>query len=291
MTAAPDADPRLAPYRDVRDADLRGAHGLFLVESPRCVARFLRACARGAWQAESALVAPEHLSLLGPLARAANCPLLHAEADWIAAHSGYRFHHGALAIGRHPAPRPLAELLTALPPGPATLVIADGVVHVDNMGSLFRNAACLGAHAVALGPGCADPLGRKSVRISMGRVFGVPFTAVQDAAQAVREAKAAGFACVALEQAPGAVPLQGWTPAARTALVLGAEGRGVDPGLLAACDACVEIPASPDPLAGELDGAPSLNVSTALAIALHELRRAHGGTGTTQGLGVGATGT
>jgi tRNA G18 (ribose-2'-O)-methylase SpoU len=254
------------------------------------VARFLRACAHGAWKAESALASPDHRPLLAPLARAAGCELIEADAEWIAAHSGYRFHHGALAIGRHPEPRPLAALLASLPTGPATLVIADGVVHVDNMGSLFRNAACLGAHAVALGPGCADPLGRKSIRISMGRVFGVPHTQVPDAAQAVRQAREAGFMCVALEQAAGALRLHDWKPADRVALVLGAEGRGVDPGLLAACDACVEIESAPDPLAGEGDGAPSLNVSTALAIALHELRRAHRGTGATQGLGIGRAG-
>jgi tRNA G18 (ribose-2'-O)-methylase SpoU len=275
MSAEPEGDPRLLPYRDVRDADLRGAHGLFLVESARCVARFLRACASGPWKPVSVLAAPQHLPLLAPLAARAGCPLIEAPLEWIAAHSGYRFHHGALALGRHTEGPGLPSLLTSLPAGPATLVIADGVVHVDNVGALFRNAACLGASAIALGPGCADPLGRKSIRISMGRVFGVPFTGVSDAAEAVRAARAAGFECIALEQAAGSVPLQVWRPAPRVAIVIGAEGRGVAPELLAACDRCVEIASSPDPLAGELDGPPSLNVSTALALVLHELRRGH----------------
>ena len=77
MTALPDADPRLAPYRDVRDADLRGGLGLFLVESPRCVARFLRACARGDWKADSVLTAPEHAEPLVPLAAAAEIGRAH----------------------------------------------------------------------------------------------------------------------------------------------------------------------------------------------------------------------
>lgn len=275
-------DARLAPYRDVRDADLRGEHGLFLVESPRCVARFLRACVRGPWRAESVLAAPEHAEALAPLAAAAGCELLRAHADWIAEHSGYRFHRGAMAIGLHTRGPGLAPLLAALGAGPATLVVADGIVHVDNMGSLFRNVTCLGAHAVALGPGCADPLGRKSIRISMGRVFGVPFTAVSDPLQALHQARAAGFTCVALEQAPGALSLHRWKPPARVALVLGSESRGVATELLAACDTCVHIESGPDPLAGDLDGPPSLNVATAMAIALHELRRAHGGTGPAQ---------
>ena len=275
MTPAPDGDPRLAPYRDVRDADLRGAHGLFLVESARCVARFLRACAAGRWQAVSVLAAPQHLPLLAPLAGRAGCPLVEASPDWIAAHSGYRFHHGALALGRHDEGPGLPALLADLPRARATLVIADGVVHVDNMGALFRNAACLGASAIALGPGCADPLGRKSVRVSMGRVFGVPFTRVPDAAEAVAQAREAGLECVALEQTPGSVPLHAWKPAPRVAIVIGAEGRGVQSELLARCDRCVEIASSPDPLAGEGDGSPSLNVSTALALVLHELRRGH----------------
>lgn len=265
-------DPTLAAYRDARDADLRGTHGLFLVESARCVARFLRACRTGAFEAVSVLADPRHLPLLGPAAAAIGCPVIEAPLDEIAAWSGYRFHHGALALGRHTTGLPLASLL-ADPPGPATLVVADGVVHVDNMGALFRNAACLGASGVLLGPGCADPLGRKSIRISMGRVFGVPWGSTEDLAAAMPLIRQAGFAVHAVEQAAGATPLHRWTPASRTALLLGAEGRGLDPQLLSACDACVEIPSSPDPLAGEGDGPPSLNVATALAVVLGELRR------------------
>jgi tRNA G18 (ribose-2'-O)-methylase SpoU len=275
MTAVLDGDPRLAPYRDVRDADLRGGHGLFLVESARCVARFLRACASGSWKPVSVLAAPQHLPLLEPLAARAGCPLIEAPLEWIASHSGYRFHHGALALGQHTEGPGLAALLAGLPSPRATLMIADGVVHVDNMGALFRNAACLGASAIALGPGCADPLGRKSIRISMGRVFGVPFTHVPSAAEAVAQSRAAGLECVALEQAAGSTPLHAWRPGPRVAVVIGAEGRGVCPELLAHCDRCVEIDASHDPLAGDGDGPPSLNVSTALALVLHELRRGH----------------
>ena len=98
----------------------------------------------------------------------------------------------------------------------------------------------------------------------------------------MQQAKQAGFACVALEQSAGAVPMHQWKAPARVALVIGSESRGVAPEVLAACDACIEIDSSPDALAGELDGPPSLNVSTALAIALHELRRTHGGTGSTR---------
>ena len=266
-------DPRLAPYRDARDADLRGAHGLFLVESARCVSRFLRACERGPWKPVSVLLAPEHMAAVAPLATRAGCPVFEADMESIAAHSGYRFHHGALALGEHTQGPPLQDLLAALPPGPASVLVADGVVHVDNIGALFRNAACLGASAVVLGPGCADPLGRKCIRISMGRVFGVPFTTVPDAGAALAQLKQSGLQCVAVEQSPTAIALHDWKPPQRVALLVGAEGRGVQPALLRACDACVEIAGSLDPLAGEGDGPPSLNVSTASAIVLHELRR------------------
>jgi tRNA G18 (ribose-2'-O)-methylase SpoU len=265
-------DPARAPYRDSRDADLRGTHGLFLVESSRCVARFLRACCAGTFEAVSVLAAPQHVPLLGPLASAAGCPLLEGSMEEIAAWSGYRFHHGALALGRHTGGLPLPALLAAQP-SVAALVVADGVVHVDNMGSLFRNAACLGATGVLLGPGCADPLGRKAVRISMGRVFGVPWSSCPSLSDALRDLREAGFRPTAVEQSPGALPLHAWRPAVREALLMGAEGRGLAPDLLAACDACVEIPSTPDPLAGEGDGPPSLNVATALAVVLGELRR------------------
>lgn len=265
-------DPAIAAYRDVRDADLRGEHGLFLVESARCVARFLRACRSGAFKAVSVLADPRHLPLLGPAAAAVRCPVIESPLQEIAAWSGYRFHHGALALGRHTNGLPLTDLLAAQPAA-ATLVVADGVVHVDNMGSLFRNAVCLGATGVLLGPGCADPLGRKAVRISMGRVFGVPWGASPDLQPSLERIRAAGFRLTAVEQSPAATPLHRWTPGERTALLLGAEGRGLDPSLLAACHECVEIPSSPDPLAGEGDGPPSLNVATASAVVLSELRR------------------
>lgn len=265
-------DPALAAYRDARDADLRGAHGLFLVESARCVARFLRACGAGTFEAVSVLADPRHLPLLGPAAAAIGCPVIEAPLEAIAAWSGYRFHHGALALGRHTSGLPLDTMLAAQPHA-ATLVIADGVVHVDNMGSLFRNAACLGASGVLLGPGCADPLGRKTIRISMGRVFGVPWGCSENLSASLPLIRRAGFRLTAVEQAAGATPLHRWRPTTRTALLLGAEGRGLDPGLMRECDACVEIPSSPDPLAGEGDGPPSLNVATALAVVLGELRR------------------
>lgn len=265
-------DPALAPYRDARDADLRGTHGLFLVESARCVARFLRACRHGAFEAVSVLAAPQHLPLLEPLALSASCPLFQASLQDIAAWSGYRFHHGALALGRHTTGLPLPALLSSQP-AQASLVVADGVVHVDNIGSLLRNAACLGATGVLLGPGCADPLGRKAIRISMGRVFGVPWASCTDLQGAITTVRAAGFRMTAIEQSDTALPLHAWRPASRSALLVGAEGRGLSPSLLAACDECVEIPSSPDPLAGEGDGLPSLNVATASAIVLSELRR------------------
>ncbi|MFM1830812.1 MAG: hypothetical protein RLZZ558_1152 [Planctomycetota bacterium] len=273
------ADPRLLPYRDARDADLRGAHDLFLVESPRCVARFLRACQSGRWQARSVLAGAEHLPLLAPLAERAACPLITASREEIERWSGYRFHHGALALGEHRPAWRLEELTRGLSGAHACVILADGVVHVDNIGSLFRNAACLGASAVVLGPGCADPLGRKCIRISMGRVFGVPFAHVEDLVPVIGQLAVEGVQTFCLEQSATAVPLHAWQPPSRVALVVGAEGRGVAPPLQAACHGCVEIASAPDPLAGPEDGPPSLNVATALAIVLHGLHRRGGAAG------------
>jgi len=273
------ADPRLLPYRDSRDADLRGAHDLFLVESPRCVARFLRACQSGRWRARSVLACPEHLPLLAPLAERVACPLITASRQEIERWSGYRFHHGALALGEHRPAWDLAEIMRGIPREHACVILADGVVHVDNVGSLFRNAACLGACAVVLGPGCADPLGRKCIRISMGRVFGVPFAHAADLKQVIGQLAAEGIQAFCLEQSAAAQPLHAWRPPSRVALLVGAEGRGVTPDLQAACQGCVEIASAPDPLAGPDDGPPSLNVATALAVVLHGLHRRSGTSG------------
>jgi len=147
------------------------------------------------------------------------------------------------------------------------LAVLEGINDHENLGALFRNAAALGVDAVLLGPGCADPLYRRSVRVSMGEVFAVPYARLAPWPGALDEVRAAGYTLLALTPAHGAVPLQRLPAAARRrpALLLGAEGPGLSRAALAASDLRVAIPMR--------NGVDSLNVAAAAAVAFWELNR------------------
>jgi tRNA G18 (ribose-2'-O)-methylase SpoU len=132
----------------------------------------------------------------------------------------------------------------------------------ENLGALFRNAAAFGVDAVLLDPQCADPLYRRSVRVSMGHVLRVPFAVLPgawpDSLAALRD-----FTVLALTPDPSATPLRDVPVPPRWAVLLGAEGPGLSPAALAAADLRVRIPMAP--------GVDSLNVATAAAVAFAQL--------------------
>ena len=142
----------------------------------------------------------------------------------------------------------------------AHLAVLEGINDHENLGGLFRNAAALRVDAVLLGPGCADPLYRRSVRVSMGHVLLVPFAPLRRWPADLQVLRAAGFRIVALTPAADATPLaQAGVATGRVAWVLGAEGPGLSAAALDAADLVVRIPMVP--------GVDSLNVATAAAIA------------------------
>jgi tRNA G18 (ribose-2'-O)-methylase SpoU len=190
-------------------------------------------------------------------------PAYAADADTMAAVVGFHLNRGVLAVAdRVPAPDPLALAASA-----GVLAVAEAVNDHENLGSLFRNAAALGVDGVLLGPHCADPLYRRSVRVSMGHVLRVPFAELPGEWPASLDGlRRAGLTVAALTPSPDAVPLAaaGLT-GVRTALLLGAEGPGLTEEALAAADLRVRIPMA--------TGVDSLNVATAAAVAFHEISR------------------
>lgn len=292
----------LERFTDIRDADLRGRDGLFCVESPRVVERFLHALAARAQGAactpalgvEAILLTPEHAERLAgllDLARALLPPFdtLIAPHEEICGATGYALHRGAVALGRRASRGRVAEgSVEALgSSGVRALIACDRVVHVDNVGSLFRNAGSFGDAGIVLGPGCGDALSRKAVRISSGRVFTVPWCEVESLGDAVEALRARhGFGFVACEDAAGAVtPEQALSElrargVGRVAFVMGSEGSGLSAELIARCDAVACIPMRPpqagpgNPVPLEAGDRPSLNVSIASALVLNEARRA-----------------
>ena len=288
-------------FTDIRDADLRGRDGLFCVESPRVVARFLHALLARAQGAactpalgiEAILLTPEHAQRMAALLDTARTLLPPFEVtiatdQAICSATGYALHRGAVALGRRAGRGRVAEgSIDALgASGVRTIIACDRVVHVDNVGSLFRNAGSFGDAGILLGPGCGDALSRKAVRISSGRVFSVPWCEAESWSDAIESLRAQhGFRFIACEDAPGAVtPAQALAAVrargiSRIGFVMGSEGTGLSADLISQCDAVACIPMRPpqagpgNPVPLEADDRPSLNVSVASALVLHEARR------------------
>ncbi|GAA2015403.1 TrmH family RNA methyltransferase [Microbacterium ulmi] len=256
-------DARLADYRDLTDVALRRVlepeGGLYIAESAKVIARALGAGHRP----RSVLVQEKWVAEVSTLVGDLDVPVYVVSADIAQALTGYAVHRGALAAMHRPAPAPVAEVVA----GARLVVVLEDIVDHTNVGAAFRAVAGLGADAVLVSPRCADPLYRRSVRVSMGTVFQVPWTRLPEWGEARGILHEAGFHLAALALAADAVPLDAFAAhrPERIALLLGAEGDGLSRRALAAADTVVTIP-----MAGGVD---SLNVASASAVALWALTR------------------
>ncbi len=252
------ADPRVAPYVQVRERDLVGRRGEFIAEGEVVLRVLLGGGAR--CQVSSLLVAQNRLSRIDPLAEGLDAPLYAASQAVMDAVVGFHIHRGLLAHGARPAD-PGAEALLASLPARALVVALFGISNHDNMGGVFRNAAAFGADAVLLDGACCDPLYRKAIRVSVGATLKVAFARLRPQDDALALLERAGFETLAL--APGAAePLATVARGERVAVLLGAEGPGLPAAMLARARP-VGIAMAP--------GWDSLNVAAASAVVLHHL--------------------
>lgn len=251
------ADLRVEPFLKVRERDLVGRQGRFVAEG-----EVVLAAAAGRGLIEAVLLDRKRAAGLGPILGRLDpaTPVYTAAQGLLDAVVGFHIHRGILAIGRRPAERPAAALLAGLPERSLVLALF-GIGNHDNMGGLFRDAAAFGAGAVLLAPDCCDPLYRKAIRVSVGAALTVPFARFSPEEDPVAVLRAAGFEPLALSPA-GREVLSAVAPPPRAAVLLGAEGPGLPPELMARLRT-VRIPMSP--------GWDSLNVAVAGAIALHHL--------------------
>jgi tRNA G18 (ribose-2'-O)-methylase SpoU len=256
-------DERLADYRDLTDVALRRIlepkGGLYMAESAKVIARALAAGHRP----RSVLVQDKWLSDVEAIGEAhPDTPIYVVEPDIAERVTGYAVHRGALAAMHRP---PLASVADVVA-GARLVIVLEDIVDHTNVGAIFRAAAGLGADAVLVSPRCADPLYRRSVRVSMGTVFQVPWTRLPEWSEAGGILHEAGLHLAALALSDDAVPLDVFAAERpeRVALLLGAEGDGLSRRALAAADTVVTIP-----MAGGVD---SLNVAAASAVAIWELR-------------------
>jgi len=258
-------DARISLYRNVKDSALRDARGLFVVESRLCVRRLISAAD---FPVCSVLLTETALDALADdlIALGDDTPVYVAAPQLLEELVGYPLHRGCIALARRCDERSLGDVLRFRP---RLLVGLERIANPENVGNVFRNALAFGADAVLLSRDCADPLYRKSVRVSMGGTLLTPFGFVDDWPEALGQLRATGFATVALSTDPGAVDLDaldGDVLANRPiALVLGAESDGLTARTAAAADWKARIPMAP--------GVDSLNVATAAGIALHHCFR------------------
>lgn len=260
-------DERLADYVALTDVALRSRHepekGLYIAESSTVLGRALAAGHRP----RSVLVSPRWLPDLTAMLEARDpdgepVRVYVADPAVLEAITGFHVHRGALAAMHRPPLPPVAEVIA----GARRVAVLEDVVDHTNVGAAFRSAAAIGVDAVLVTPRCADPLYRRSVRVSMGTVFQVPWTRVDPWPGGIDVLREAGFVTAALALSDDSVSLDALEadPPERLALVLGAEGDGLKPATIAAADLTVRIP-----MAGGVD---SLNVAAAGAVAFWATR-------------------
>ena len=255
-------DGRLGSYRAVSEPELARNQGLFVAEGRRVVRRLLESPAadpRSVLATESAL-----RSLADVLDTRPDLEVFQVPQAVMNDVAGFNIHRGCLALAGRPAPRAWEDVATHA----SRLMVLEGVGDADNVGSAFRCAAAFGVGGILLGPACADPLYRKSIRTSMAATLTVPFAVAQPWPDVLAALQFRGWHVIGLTPATDQEPL--WEAAAgarhrRTALVFGHEGDGLTAGARAACTVLARIPMAP--------GVDSLNVAVSAGVALYELSR------------------
>ncbi len=253
------ADSRLDDFRDLnsvdRRPDLPSGKGLVIAEGVFVVQRMVAS----RFAPHAMLGTDRRLTELGDAV--GDVPYYRATAEVMAEVIGFHLNRGVLAAARRPPELSVAEVCE----GAQTVAVLEGVNDHENLGSIFRNAAGLGVDAVIFGLGCADPLYRRAVRVSMGHALLVPFAKAQNWPADLYRLRDNNFRLLAMTPQVGAEPLPSVLAGLvdeRVAIMVGAEGPGLSEQALRASDAKVRIPMA--------RGTDSLNVATAAALAFYE---------------------
>ncbi|MFZ4284515.1 TrmH family RNA methyltransferase [Streptomyces rhizosphaericola] len=252
-------DPRLSDYIGLTDVELRRrrepAEGLFIAEGEKVIRRARHA----GYEMRSMLLSAKWVDVMRDVIDEVPAPVYAVAPELAERVTGYHVHRGALAsMQRKPLPTAEGLLTTA-----RRMVVMESVNDHTNIGAIFRSAAALGMDAVLLSPDCADPLYRRSVKVSMGAVFSVPYARLEAWPKGLETVREAGFRLLALTPDAKATSIDEAAPhrLERVALMLGAEGEGLSTKALMAADEWVRIPMA--------HGVDSLNVGAAAAVAFY----------------------
>ena len=274
LTVADAEDARLSDYVRLRETSLRrhleSERGLFIAEGEKVIRRAIEA----GYQPRSFLLAERWLEGLSDVVqRWPAVPVFVVTEDLAEQVTGFHVHRGALASLHREQRHSVGDLVAM-----QRIVVLEDVVDHTNVGAILRNAAALGWNGALLSPRAADPLYRRSIKVSMGAVFSLPWARLDDWAGAPDMLATAGFMTVALSLAPDAVQLDELvtriTPQTKLAVMLGTEGGGLSTRWSAGAAARTRIPM--------FAGIDSLNVAAAAAIACYALS-ARGVTGQSSG--------
>ena len=254
--------PELDVYARLTEAQLLNRFepkkGMFIAESPKVIMRALDAgCVP-----QSILVERNHRNeeAREAIRRCGNIPVYTSSLDILTKLTGFQLTRGMLCAMYRPQLKSAEEILT----GVRRIAVLEEVQNPTNVGAIFRSAAALGMEAVLLTKGCSNPLYRRSARVSMGTVFQVPWTYLDE--NWTEQLKGFGFktAAMALRDDSYSIDAPELRAVERLAVVLGSEGDGLNDGTIADCDYTVKIPM--------YHGVDSLNVAAASAVAFWELR-------------------
>ena len=255
------SDPELDIYARLTEVQLLNRRepdkGIFIAESPKVIERALNAgCVPISFLMETRHVENQAKELI---ARCGDIPVFTAELDVLTQLTGFKLTRGMLCAMYRPK-LPTDEEICK---NARRVAVLEDVMNPTNVGAIFRSAAALGIDAVVLTSASSDPLYRRSIRVSMGTVFQVPWTYLGE--DGIRDLRRLGFKTAAMALKSDSLPI--YDPRLKEidklAIVLGTEGDGLAAGTIADCDYTVLIPMS--------HGVDSLNVAAASAVAFYQL--------------------
>ena len=237
--------------------DIEPNKGIFIAESPKVI----RVALDAGYEPLALLCEERHIAgdAADIIARCPDIPVYTGSRDLLAALTGYTLTRGVLCAMR----RPTAPCVTDVVKNARRVVVIDGVTDTTNIGAIFRSAAALGIDAVLLTRTSCDPLNRRAVRVSMGSVFLVPWTWIDDIESQLHSE---GFITAAMALTDDSVSID-YAPlkeVPKMAIIMGTEGDGLAHEVITAADYVLRIPMA--------HGVDSLNVAAAAAVAFWELR-------------------
>ena len=255
------SDPELDIYARLTEVQLLNRRepdkGIFIAESPKVIERALNAgCVPISFLMETRHVENQAKELI---ARCGDIPVFTAELDVLTQLTGFKLTRGMLCAMYRPKLPTVEEICK----NARRVAVLEDVMNPTNVGAIFRSAAALDIDAVVLTSASSDPLYRRSIRVSMGTVFQVPWTYLGE--DGIRDLRRLGFKTAAMALKSDSLPI--YDPRLKEidklAIVLGTEGDGLAAGTIADCDYTVLIPMS--------HGVDSLNVAAASAVAFYQL--------------------